>query len=739
MVFLALCLLSFLSIFSYNPDDIGILHDPPLRPTHNLSGPVGAWFGFITFVLFGLSGYLVPPFFLFTGLMGLLKSEQKIWPRLAWFAATLVSLSALFGIQGDSFELLQSKLNLGSPGGVIGYFLAQRTLGAWFGKIGMGILATTLLLISLSFITENYPGTFLRRLVKKLKGAFSKFSEHNSEQKQKRAKERKKKRSPKKAARPHATLEKKPAAEKLFGDAPVQEKKTTKTQPEGSTRPITSTTDDGYQLPGLELLDKNKVSSKGNAGVDLEQASTVLQETLSDFGIDATVTDAEVGPVVTSYEILPNAGVRVEKIANLSNNIALAMKARSVRVEAPIPGKGVVGVEIPNPDSQNVYLRQLVSGKKFRSGKLALPLALGKDVGGNKLLCDLTQMPHILIAGATGSGKTVCMNSLLTGLLMANTPQEMRLMLVDPKIVEFQAYKKLPHLVVPVITDPKKVALGLRWAIDEMEKRYNLFAQVGVRDIKGFNSRPTNKQQENFLESNKKDPVPQTLPYIVIIVDELADLMAVAQADIESGITRLAQLSRAVGIHMIIATQRPSVNVITGTIKANFPARIAFQVAQKVDSRTILDAAGADKLLGRGDMLFAPPGSNKLIRAQGTLTSDEEICRVTDFIRQQRSPEYVAKVKEKIESKKAVLPDVVDEDDEMLEKAIEVLRQTKRASTSSLQRRLRIGYNRAARLMDALEAKGIVGPPEDTGPRDILIDFDGEIPSNQRDDGEGGS
>jgi len=342
-------------------------------------------------------------------------------------------------------------------------------------------------------------------------------------------------------------------------------------------------------------------------------------------------------------------------------------------------------------------------------------------------------MPHLLIAGATGSGKTVCMNSILAGLLMSRTPEQMRLMLIDPKIVEFSAFNNLAHLVVPVITDPKKVMHGLKWAITEMENRYKMFARVGVRNIAAFNSRPIAKQTDMFGSGEDEKPSkpaePDRIPYLVIVIDELADLMLVAPADIENGIARLAQLSRAVGIHMIIATQRPSVNVITGTIKANMPARIAFQVAQKIDSRTILDANGADKLLGKGDMLFLPPGTSKLIRAQGTLTTDQEIKDIVGFIKEQGAPEYETAIKDKIESKIADLPEL-DEDDELLETAVEVIRQTKRASTSSLQRRLRIGYTRAARLMDLLEEKGIVGPPRGSDPREILVDLDGEIPQN---------
>ncbi|MFW6151593.1 MAG: DNA translocase FtsK, partial [Verrucomicrobiota bacterium] len=403
-----------------------------------------------------------------------------------------------------------------------------------------------------------------------------------------------------------------------------------------------------------------------------------------------------------------------------------------VRVQAPVPGKGVVGIEIPNSTANLVTIREIIESDEWQQKERHLPLVLGKDVAGNNLVADLADMPHLLIAGATGAGKTVCMNSVLAGLLMSKTPEQLRMMLVDPKIVEFSAYNHLPHLVVPVITDPKKVALALRWAINEMEKRYKLFARVGVRNIAGFNNRPVATQEQLFGDpeaEETKDETPAKLPYIVVIVDELADLMLAAQAEVENCIARLAQLSRAVGIHMILSTQRPSVNVITGTIKANFPARIAFQVAQKVDSRTILDTVGAEKLLGRGDMLFQPPGTSKIVRAQGAMTSDNEIHNIVDFIKKQGQPEYESSIQEKIEKSNA--PGAVNnEDDELINQAVQIIRETHRASTSSLQRRLRIGYTRAARIMDILEEKGLIGPPQGSEPREILIDLDGEIPNN---------
>jgi S-DNA-T family DNA segregation ATPase FtsK/SpoIIIE len=765
IIFLALWVIAIFAVASYTPDDISIFNHPPNTPALNFIGPVGAWVSFVFFVMFGISTYLLLPFLLIAGLIGLFKSELKLWSRVGWFFIALFSLSTLLDLNPAFLSSLQAKLNLSSPGGVIGYTLAHRTLGLWIGKFGAGIIAFTTLLVSLIYITNIYPTSifqFVRTRLKSTRENNLKTKEQdekalkNQERDQKRL-ERMEKREARERLK-QAKLDAAAAAaagelDDLFEVANIQPKRTAR-----KTKPSVLKTGDAeiaefkdvqtphavptsnefskWELPNVSILDELPPQRKFGEGDDTVAMAQTLQKTLNDFGIDASVTNVQIGPVVTSYEVKPAPGVRVEKIKSLTNNIALSLKARSIRIQAPIPGRDVVGVEIPNSNGAAVFARQLIESDDFDSSTMALPLNLGQDVGGNNLIVDMAKMPHLLIAGATGAGKTVCMNSLLAGLLMTRTPDELRLMLVDPKIVEFQAFNDLPHLVVPVITDPKKVALGLRWAIKEMESRYKMFAKVGARNIESFNNRPKPKQSDMFVNDEATGGIPETVPYIVIVIDELADIMAVAQADIETGIARLAQLSRATGIHMIIATQRPSVNVITGTIKANLPARIAFQVASRIDSRTILDSMGAEQLLGRGDMLYAPPGGSKTIRAQGSLTTDEEIFRICEFWKEQGKPSFIQEVHQKIDGTAPVeLPETeCDEDSELLEQAIEVLRQTKRASISSIQRRLRIGYNRAARIMDVLEERGIVGPATDTGPRDILIDFDGEIPQNPNED-----
>jgi len=506
-----------------------------------------------------------------------------------------------------------------------------------------------------------------------------------------------------------------------------------------------------YPLPSVELL--NPVP-KGTADHgNIEETSNVLVETLRQFNVPVEVIGTTPGPVVTQYELRPAPNIKVERIASLTANLQMALEATSLRVQAPIPGKNAVGIEIPNRRARPVTFREVVEGEAWRHCKLEVPLVLGKDVAGNDLIYDLAKAPHLLVAGATGSGKSVCLNAILNGFLMSRTPEQLRLILVDPKRVEFTCYNDLPHLLVPVINDPKKVAFGLRWAITEMEKRYRLLQKVGCRNIVAFNNRQVAKQEELFDESGAavkpapSDDVPARLPYIVIVVDEVADIMLAVGKEVEPAISRLTSLSRAVGIHLILATQRPSVDVITGTIKANIPGRIAFKVSQANDSRTILDSPGAEELIGKGDMLFLKEGS-QLMRAQGAWVGDDEIARVVAFVKEHCRPCYDQTLIGRLDKIKESDPDAAMEEDEeevgeaeapaeegdaddvMMPNALEVIRMTRRASTTMLQRRLGIGYTRAARLMDTLEARGVVGPQVGSGTREILVDLDNEIPAN---------
>ena len=483
-------------------------------------------------------------------------------------------------------------------------------------------------------------------------------------------------------------------------------------------------------------------------GTDDEYARNMadLVRILGEFGVTVSPGEIHVGPVITCYELVPAPGVRVEKIAGLDKNIALGMRAQSVRILAPIPGKAAVGVEMPNRTPTPVGMREILESEDWSAAKAEIPIALGKDVSGKPLISDLAKMPHLLIAGATGSGKSVCINSIIASIVYRKSPKDLRLIMVDPKVVELKIFNTLPHMLIPVVTEPKKVPSALKWLLGEMEQRYQIFAKVGVRNIAGFNGRKKSASPEFPAEDSQQsldgvDPlaaddgleIPERLPYIVAIIDELADLMMVAPAEIETSIARLAQLARAAGIHLIIATQRPSVNVITGVIKANLPSRIAFQVASQVDSRTILDGKGADTLIGRGDMLFSPPGSSRLVRAQGAFVSDEEVQDVVEFLKKNGPPQYAASVQQQIDrdasaddedSEAGGADDDMGDDEELFNQALDVIKSTKRASTSMIQRRLRIGYNRAARIMDLMEEKGIVGPENGSSPREILKDLD---------------
>lgn len=508
-----------------------------------------------------------------------------------------------------------------------------------------------------------------------------------------------------------------------------------------------------YQFPDIKLLSAPPPADRGPTE-NYEERAEALVRTLGEFKIKVQMGDVQSGPVITRYEVLPAAGVRVEKIAGLANNIAMNLKAESVRVLAPVPGKGTVGIEVPNRRPKAVCLREIIESTVWADNKCDIPVVLGKDVTGKPIVADLAKMPHALIAGSTGSGKSVCINGIIASLLYHASPDDLRFIMVDPKVVEMQIYNKLPHMLIPVVTECKKVPGALKWLITEMERRYRIFAKSNVKNIAGFNAKLAKDKDAN-AKSNQLDlslspeerqaardaigvarddgvlEIPdKKLPYIVCIIDELADLMMVAPADIETGIARLAQLARAAGIHLILATQRPSVNVITGVIKANLPCRIAFKVTSVIDSRTILDGKGAETLIGKGDMLFIPPGAASLVRAQGAYVSEEEVAALVEDINERNGdPEFADDVQEAIEL--AAMEDGDDDgkptegtddpsEDPMIAKSWEIIRSTKRASTSMLQRRLSIGYNRAARIMDILQERGYVGPENGSSPREIL-------------------
>jgi S-DNA-T family DNA segregation ATPase FtsK/SpoIIIE len=810
VVLVGLALLLLLSLISYDKFDVGDVAASGTRPLKNWIGPVGAWIAFAMFRSFGLGAIVLMLVLGGIGAMLLLGGEIPWRSKVGAGLLLLLSSCCLLHVLG--LQAFQKTLNLpGSNGGFVGLFVggsSQRMLGT----VGTAIIFGVSYIISLIILINLRPSywvtlaaattrDFWRRIREKPKAAVT--DELREQERELRLKEfqvdrelSRKEREARKLTgergdddstkrerepRPEPKIEdrtipKKPAsAEALAGSAAAAEKSAPKKEAVEGDRPIAAAAvakprmekpagvlasagapeGEEYVLPSLDLLEPPPALAQRNVIEDLKANAEILRATLEDFGISVELGDVTKGPAITRYEMYPAPGVKVEKISSLSNNIALAMKAVSVRILAPVPGKGTVGIEVPNTTTTTVYLRDILESVEWRTTKARIPIALGRDVAGNPIIADLSDMPHLLIAGATGSGKTVCVNAILASLLYRFVPEDLRLVLIDPKVVEMQNYNVLPHLIVPVVTESKKAPLALRWVITEMEKRFQILAKAGVRNIASFNARPKHAKQKaepKPAEMETTEPgapaeqevlkievprdfelvIPDKLPYIIIVIDELADLMLTSPADVENAIARLAQLARAVGIHMILATQRPSVDVVTGVIKANFPARIAFQVASKQDSRVILDANGADKLLGKGDMLYLPPGSSKLIRAQGVLVLDEEIKRIADFIGSRAKPHFEMEIHQKLQ-KNTMLPGDLseEEDEELVEQAMEVIRQTNRASVSILQRRLRIGYTRAARIMDLLEERGIVGPNKGAEPRDILIDLDGKVPAGQ--------
>ena len=474
--------------------------------------------------------------------------------------------------------------------------------------------------------------------------------------------------------------------------------------------------DEHYEYPPVELLSKpGKKTLKGGAKA-LTDTATRLQKTLYSFGVSAKVENVSVGPAITRYELKPAEGVRVSKIANLADDIALNLAAETIRIEAPIPGKQAVGIEVPNKEKEVVHFREIIESKEFKENKSKLTVGLGKDVAGNVQLADIAKMPHVLIAGSTGSGKSVCINTIITSIIYNAKPSEVKFVMVDPKVVELSVYNGIPHLLIPVVTDPKKAAGALAWAVQEMDDRYNKFAEKGVRDLKGYN-----KAIEKENELGK-------LPQIVIIIDELADLMMVAKNDVEDAICRLAQKARAAGMHLVIATQRPSVDVITGLIKANVPSRIAFAVSSQVDSRTILDCVGAEKLLGKGDMLFFPSGAPKPSRVQGAFVSDDEVEKIVSFIKSNGTATYSEDILESIENNNKTDKEIAETDDDdtdpFLMDAIQTVVETGQASTSFIQRKFKVGYARAGRIIDQMEERGVISGYQGSKPREVLMSLE---------------
>jgi S-DNA-T family DNA segregation ATPase FtsK/SpoIIIE len=794
LVLLFVGTLLFFALISYTPKDVPSWiwfssHSPANRPAQNFIGPVGAIIAGICYQLMGAAAYLLAAILLGFGAAKLFHPRLRVTRRLVWIVLFVWSGACLLHLQPYHLRGWHAAFNIQGPGGWIGYAFVDEHHGLLRSALGpfgslillVGVYATTLVLVTglrpIYLVRETVAATRRWgiglqewRLRRQLRKADLKEKLEISERqlaKRRRIYEKELKKKGITVPQPAGSvispdeLIDRPKPKVVDTTALPSEQEPSRRKPSlaelrasgekvkpapGLTSPAWKS--ENYVLPGVDLLDEHDLEGRTAADPsELEHVQQVLIDTLAQFGIAVAPGDITKGPTITRYEVYPAKGVRVDKIVSLERDLARATRAERINILAPIPGKDTVGIELANTRKVKVTLRELLQSPDWEEAKghARIPLALGKDVYGKAIITDLAQMPHLLVAGTTGSGKSVCINALIASMLFRFTPEELRFIMIDPKVVEMQFYNSLPHLAFPIVTDPKKVLLALRWLIDEMERRYKIFARVGVRNIVGFNARPVKKvvaeiddagdeeasaagQPGSPISATKDElQIPEKIPYIVVIIDELADLMQTAPADVESAIARITQMARAAGIHLIVATQTPRADVVTGVIKANIPSRIAFQVASKIDSRVILDENGADRLLGQGDMLYLPPSASRLIRAQGVLVTDDEIHRLVEFVSAQSPPAFDAAMNEKLQSAVAPEEEVTEEDEELVEKCLEIIRQEKRASTSLLQRRLRLGYTRAARIVDILEQRGILGPGEGAKPREILVDLDAAV------------
>ena len=670
--------------------------------------------------LFGMSSYTLPVLILILGIalishkMNLVHKYQGL--LLALFINILVLAHvAYYGkslMDEFSFSIFSAEYFKEAKwytGGYIGSILGNilLTLVGLYGSYI--ILIATLVIISMMLTGVSY-AEIIEKILTAITDKFIGIKDRASA----KIKERKREKEIKKSINKENPKEKKERTKEeppLIEEFIEQADNITENNIPDTPVKITEFQDD-YKFPDIELLNKGiAVKTTDNSRKKITDNGRKLEKTLASFGVEAKIINVYKGPTVTRYELQPKTGVKVSKIVNLADDIALNLAATGIRIEAPIPGKSAVGIEVPNTDSSIINLRDVIESNNFKNSYSNLAFALGKDIGGQDIVTDISKMPHLLIAGATGSGKSVCINTLIISILYKAHPSDVKLMMIDPKVVELNVYNGIPHLLIPVVTDPKKASSALYWAVQEMNERYKQFAENDVRDISGYNK----KFKAGELEENK-----EKMPHIVIIIDELADLMMSSAKEVEDAICRLAQMARAAGIHLVIATQRPSVDVITGVIKANIPSRLAFAVSSGTDSRTILDMNGAEKLLGKGDMLFYPVGAPQPVRIQGAFVSDEEVKNIVNNIKSSQEVSYKEDVIEAIESQ-AIVRDEMEEDDELLDEAIDSILDKETASISYLQRRLRIGFNRASRLMDSIEGLGIVSEDEGSKPRRVLI------------------
>ena len=697
-----LVVFTLVSLLSYSPDDPSLLNAVGIREIHNLFGVFGSHLAGLLIGIFGLGAFWVPVLLLLSSMHILGGHSRKaiLCTTIGGFLL-IVTTGGLLALNQHSYVIFSNDF---SAGGFVGISF-KSFLVKYSNPVGAVIILTLIWLIGFIMTTGFSMLAFFKwcygisvLLVDHLKTFYLKHRERRQKAKKRR------KTIKAKAVKKQAPIKIKSTAKPKVKSKPVPKQEVFEFMRSGS----------GFQLPSVNLLEDPTTQSISADDDNLRMLSRLLEKKLEDFGVRGQVVTISPGPVITTFEYAPAAGIKINKIVNLSDDLALALRATSIRIVAPIPGKAVIGIEVPNAVREMVRFKEIVVSNGFEKSKSKLTICLGKDIIGNPFVAELDRMPHLLIAGATGAGKSVALNTMICSLLYKAGPDEVKLIMVDPKRIELTSYDGIPHLITPVVTDVKKATNALYWAVREMERRYELLSSKKARNIGQYNRKVgTAKTDSPETEQEEK------LPYIVIIIDELADLMMVASRDVESALMRLAQMARAAGIHLILATQRPSVDVLTGIIKANFPTRLSFQVSSKTDSRTIIDTNGAENLLGHGDMLFMPPGTAKLQRIHGAYISETELARITEYLKSQMKPEYDEDVTETAvtESSETQSQDA----DEKYDEAVALITKTRQASISMIQRHLRIGYNRAARIIEMMENEGIVGPSDGAKPREVLV------------------
>ena len=712
----------FLSLVSYHPVDPSLFSytSPKAKGIHNWMGIVGSYLSGLLFQGFGFPSFLVSLVLVVFAFSFIFRWEWKYLSlRLAGWAVILITISSFFALWLSPIRIYHQDLLMG---GFIGEIFS-RNLVRYFNRPGATILLSVVLILSfilgtgISFVSVvKHLGRAIHQLIEKI-STFKMVRKEGAEREKKLVRKK----------------EVKELAPTVVVEKPSPPPKKEEMAKQEAFEFIEAEGSKAFQLPPISLLEAEVDKRQKIDRDSLIMNSRILEKKLLDYGVEGKVVEVRPGPVITVYEFEPAPGVKVSRIVNLADDLALALSALSIRIVAPIPGKAVVGIEVPNTNRETVYLKEIIDSSPFRSFKSRLSFGLGKDISGEPFVVDLARMPHLLVAGSTGSGKSVSINAMICSILFKSTPEEVRFLMIDPKMLELSDYEGIPHLLLPVVTHPKKAAVALKWLVEEMERRYTVLAERGVRNIEHYHQKMEKELKEkgkvykrkgDVLEGNEEksmEPM-EKVPYIVVVIDELADLMMISSKEVEEAITRLAQMARAVGIHLILATQRPSVDVLTGIIKANFPARISFQVTSKVDSRTILDTIGAEHLLGSGDMLFLPPGSSKLARLHGAFVSGPEIRRIVEFWKKQGKPSYLdPSILAEVKKEKEGAGGEEDEYDEKYDEAVAFIAEVGQASISLIQRRFRIGYNRAARIVEKMEVEGVVGPSDGIKPREVLV------------------